>query len=129
MQALCSILLDLLTSKALVLVLQYSSQRLGNGLFHAPEPCTSGTIPLRAPPVELSYPASKFSFQDKDFATAHGSIEPQDFNLALVFHAVSLQSPRPLPESLSFIVTAQPLGVVGAKPRTIHGVVHLLSSY
>jgi len=99
MQALRLVLLGILTSKALVHLLKYSSQRPGNGLCHALDLYISGTIPLRIPPVKLFCPALNFAFPGKNFATAHGSIEPPDLDLASVFHAVSLKSPRPLPES------------------------------
>ena len=71
-------LLGLPVLKASFLLLQYSLQRPGRGLCHAPNPCISGTIPLSAPPVELFCLASNFAFQGKYFATAHGSVEPRD---------------------------------------------------
>ena len=58
----------------------------------------------------------------------HGSAEPPDLDLALMFHAVPFQSERPIPESLSSIVIVQPSSEAGAKPQTICNVVHLLSS-
>jgi len=73
--------------------------------------------------VELFCPASDFASQGTDSSTVHGSIEPPDFDLASEFHGVSLQSPRPLPELLFFVMRMQPLSVVVAKPKTPRDVV------
>ena len=99
MQAPCSVFLEFPALKASTLLLQYILQRPGNGLYRALDLYISCTTPLRAPPVELFFPASNFAFQGKDSATVHGSAELLDSNLASVFHAVSLQYPRSLPES------------------------------
>ena len=74
MQAPLSVMLELSALKALVLLLQYGSQRLGNGICHAPDPSISGTIPLLTPLVELFCPPSNFASLGKEFSIAHGSV-------------------------------------------------------
>lgn len=128
MQVPCLVLLEILALRALVPLLQYGLQRLGNDLCHAPDPYISETILLRALLTKLFYLASNFTSQGKDFAIMHGSVEPPDLYPASVFHVVSSRSRRLLSELLSSIAIAQTLGVVEAKPRTTHGVVHLLNS-
>lgn len=123
------VLLELLASKATVLLLPCSLKRPGNGLCNALDPFISGTIPLCSTLVELFCLASNFASQGKGFSTLHGSAEHPDLDLALVFHVVSLQSPRPLPESISSVETTQPLGVAGVKPQITHNDVHMLNSY
>jgi len=74
--------------------------------------------------AKLFYRSSDSAFLGKGFVTAHESLEPPNYDLASMSHAISSESTEIPPGSQSFVVIAQPLDEVGAKPQTIHDASH-----
>lgn len=75
-------------------LLPSTSRKLDNGPCHAPGLCILGTIPLRTPLAEVSYPISNSTFPDTNFAVTHGFVGLPDQDLVSESCEISLQSPK-----------------------------------
>lgn len=116
----------ILALKALVLLLQYSFQRLGNGFCHDPDSCGHHTSSCTFGRIVLSY--FKICISRLDSSAVHGCVELLDKDLALEFHVVSWKYPRPQPKLLSSVVTEDSLSVVVARPQSNPDAIHLSNS-